>query len=178
MNLNLHRYDWIVINSGAGDDSLAMLDEVIRLATMQGVERSRLVVTHDNRATGRARRELVEIQARYYGLRFEIASSPVAKIITKLVDAVRMNRGNGHPVQVLNCFGFRADESAAHVKRPMFMRDKRLSNSKRLVDTWLPIHPWTLDDVWQRVRKTGVPAVGGTRHVQIAEDEEEGEDRK
>ncbi|KKM23350.1 hypothetical protein LCGC14_1616030, partial [marine sediment metagenome] len=168
---NLHRYDWIVINSGAGDDSLAMLDEVVRLATMQGVERSRLVVVYDDpyddRFAGR-RRALAETQARYYGLRFQGVSRDGpgstswrrrAKMITTLVNAVRLNRGNGHPVQALNCFGFHADESPARAKLMVFGRDARLSNSKRLIDTWLPIHAWTTDDVSTRVRKTGVPRI-------------------
>lgn len=175
MTLNLHRYDWIVINSGAGKDSVALIDEIVRLAAMQGVERSRLVVAHDDRAAGprrstfsRTRRaELAEIQARYYGLRFQVVSGGRgstawrrrAKLITTLVDAVRLNRGNGHPVQVLNCFAFHAGPA-----RAVFTRDERLSNGRRHIDTWLPIYTWTADDVSTRVQKTGVPTLfGGSR---------------
>ena len=142
-------------------------------------------------------KELAEAQANHYGLRFEVVARPqgdlldhveqrgmwpsakarfctsdhkrgqAAKVITALVSATRLNRGNGRPVQVLNCMGFRADESTARAKRQSFSRDVRLTNSKRIVDTWLPIHDWTAQraiepsfevrDVWARIKASGVP---------------------
>jgi 3'-phosphoadenosine 5'-phosphosulfate sulfotransferase (PAPS reductase)/FAD synthetase len=31
------------------------------------------------------------------------------------------------------------------------------SNGRRWVDDWLPLHAWTLEQVWDRVRASGVP---------------------
>ena len=39
-----------------------------------------------------------------------------------------------------------------------FEFDKASSNSLRYVDEWLPIHAWTVEDVWDRIR------FAGTRH--------------
>ena len=60
------------------------------------------------------------------------------------------------PVRVLNILGIRAAESPARAKKSAFSNDKRASNSKRVVDTWFPIFDWTLDEVWARIRKSGV----------------------
>jgi 3'-phosphoadenosine 5'-phosphosulfate sulfotransferase (PAPS reductase)/FAD synthetase len=52
--------------------------------------------------------------------------------------------------------GLRAEESPARARRRPFERDVRASNGKRLVDVWLPLHSWTVDQVWQRIRASGV----------------------
>jgi len=37
-----------------------------------------------------------------------------------------------------------------------FAFDAHSSNGRRHVDVWLPIHTWTTEQVWQRIRASGV----------------------
>jgi 3'-phosphoadenosine 5'-phosphosulfate sulfotransferase (PAPS reductase)/FAD synthetase len=67
-------------------------------------------------------------------------------------------RQAGRTPRLLQCFGFRAEESPRRRKMPAFAQDRRISNSRKHVDAWLPIHDWTLADVWARIK------VAGTRH--------------
>ncbi|HXA24409.1 MAG TPA: phosphoadenosine phosphosulfate reductase family protein [Acetobacteraceae bacterium] len=71
---DLRTYDWILINTSAGKDSLAMLDYLVTLADEAGVNRERLVVVHADlgRVEWSGTRELAERQAKRYGLRFEV----------------------------------------------------------------------------------------------------------
>ena len=71
---DVRTYDWILINSSAGKDSLAMLDHMVTLCDAAGVSRDRLVVVHADlgRVEWAGTRELAERQARRYGLRFEV----------------------------------------------------------------------------------------------------------
>jgi 3'-phosphoadenosine 5'-phosphosulfate sulfotransferase (PAPS reductase)/FAD synthetase len=174
-------------------------------------------------------RELAERQAKHYGLRFEVVSRPqgdllthieqrgmwpdsarryctsdhkrgqVRKVLTKLTDEVRANRGAwrlSRPVRILNCLGLRAQESPSRRNCPAckgrgvtlpegvkvtkvklakirhtlpacgkcggdgqrvsFEFDVKASNGRRHVDTWLPIHHWTTDTVWERIKASGV----------------------
>ena len=57
---------------------------------------------------------------------------------------------------MLNCLGFRAEESRARAKRlaastDFFEANQRASNSKREVIDWYPIAEWTEEDVWNRI---------------------------
>ena len=61
----------------------------------------------------------------------------------------------GRPCRILNCMGHRADESPARAKTAPFQLDH--ANARRIVYTWLPIHSWTLDEVWADIRSTSVP---------------------
>lgn len=81
----------------------------------------------------------------------------VAKVFTALVREWRED----HPhwvgqVRILNCMGLRAQESPKRAKADAFANDARATNGRRLVDTWLPVHEWTLTEVWKRVRDSGV----------------------
>jgi 3'-phosphoadenosine 5'-phosphosulfate sulfotransferase (PAPS reductase)/FAD synthetase len=60
--------------------------------------------------------------------------------------------------RILQCFGFRAQESPRRKKMPVFAEDKRISNSRKEVMVWLPIHEWPVEQVWGRIR------AAGTRH--------------
>lgn len=89
---------------------------------------------------------------------------PVCRVMTKLVREIEYLDGptvrdEMGPVRILNCMGLRAQESTQRAKKqPFIARDPVYSNkTKRWVDTWLPIHHMTLDQVWQRIRETGVP---------------------
>lgn len=54
--------------------------------------------------------------------------------------------------------GLRAEESPARAKRmPLVINDPTYSNkTRRQVDTWLTIFEWTTDQVWARIRESGV----------------------
>jgi 3'-phosphoadenosine 5'-phosphosulfate sulfotransferase (PAPS reductase)/FAD synthetase len=183
---DLTAYHWIVVNSSAGKESQGMLDVVVERADRDGVPRARLVVAHADlgRVEWPGTRELAEEQARHYGLPFHAVRRPqgdllehiarrgkfpspaaryctsdhkrsqVHKLCTGLT-ARAMKEGH-RPVRILNCLGLRADESPARARRQPFDHDARASNGKRSVDVWLPIHGWTLAQVWQRIRASGV----------------------
>lgn len=179
----LASYDWIVVNSSAGKDSQAMLDVVVELA---GDElRERIVVVHADlgRVEWQGTRELAEEQAAHYGVRFEVVKrtqndlldqvaargmwpsskqryctsdhkrGPISTLFTRLATEKRIS---GRPVRILNCLGMRAQESPARSKLQAFESDTRNTNGRRVVDRWLPIHAWTVDQVWQRIRQSGV----------------------
>jgi 3'-phosphoadenosine 5'-phosphosulfate sulfotransferase (PAPS reductase)/FAD synthetase len=130
-------------------------------------------------------RELAEEQARHYGLAFHVVKRKQGDLLDHIVQrgmfpsprarycTADMKRGPVHtlltrltteallagrrpPVRILNCLGLRAQESPARARRLPFGRDERASNGKRLVDTWLPLHDWTVQQVWQRIRASGV----------------------
>lgn len=179
-------YDWIVINSSAGKDSQAALDRVVEEADRQGVSRERMVVFHADlgRVEWDGTAELAEEQARHYGLRFVKIARPQGDLLTQIEqrgmfpDAARRyctsdhKRGQGRkvltalvaesdldrPVRVLNCMGFRREESLARAKKVALRRDESASNGRRHVDEWLPILEWTVEQVWARI------AQAGTRH--------------
>ena len=131
-------------------------------------------------------RELAERQAAHYGLRCEVVSRPqgdllaqveqrgmwpsstaryctsdhkrgqVARLLTQLAAESRAAGIVARPARILSCMGLRADESPARAKKPAMTRDAKASNGRREVDTWLPIHSWTTEQVWTRIRASGV----------------------
>lgn len=58
--------------------------------------------------------------------------------------------------KVLNVMGFRAEESPARAKREVLSVNKRMSTQNREVVDWLPIHDWTVGDVWKDIKSSGV----------------------
>ena len=79
----------------------------------------------------------------------------VATLLTRLADETRRERGTGRPVRILNCMGLRAAESCAREKLKPFKLDNGMSNGRRTVHTWLPLHDWTVEDVWGRIAQAG-----------------------
>jgi len=179
---DLDSYDWIVISSSAGKDSLAMLDYVCQLATEAGII-DRVIVVHCNlgRVEWPRTKELAEQQADRYSVRFIVVwrqqgdllqqvesrgmwpsprqryctsdqkRAPVHKLFTILVNEIQpINR----PVRILSCQGMRAEESPARSKLFPFAKDERASNGRRHIDTWLPLHRWTANDVWDRIKSS------------------------
>ncbi len=92
-------------------------------------------------------------QARYCTSDQKVAQ--VVKLITRLVDEL-LAAGVEGPIRILNCLGLRAEESHDRAKKVPFGRDAA-SNGKRLVDRWLPIFTWTVDEVWATIRRSGLP---------------------
>lgn len=181
---DLASYDIILVNSSGGKDSQAMLDRVAEQATAAGVVKPLVVVHCDlGRVEWQGVKALAAEQAAHYGARFEVVTrakgdllaqvefergkwpsnkarfctsdhkrAQVYKLLTKLVKELGLSR----PVRILNCLGLRAQESSARAHKVPFAFDKLASNSKRHVDTWLPIHDWTETEVWARIKASGV----------------------
>lgn len=63
----------------------------------------------------------------------------------------------GRPYRILNCMGLRAAESPARSKLVPLELNERASTPRKEVWTWLPIHAGTQDQVWARIRLSGVP---------------------
>jgi len=127
---------------------------------------------------------LAEEQARHYGLEFVAVARPQGDLLDHIAErgmfpspTVRWctsdhkrtpvttlftrlaahTRGQGIPVcRILNCLGMRAEESPARAKRPPFAPNALVSNGRRWVDDWLPLHSWTVAQVWQRIHASGV----------------------
>ena len=186
MNPDLATYHWVVLNSSAGKDSQAMLDYVVERCDSIGVPRTRLLVVHADlgRVEWPGVRALAEEQARHYGLAFVAVARPqgdllehiaqrgmfpsptvrwctsdhkrgqVMTVFTRLAE--RSRREGVRHCRILNCLGMRAEESPARARRRPFAFNETASNGRRRVDDWLPLHAWTLDRVWARVRASGV----------------------
>lgn len=181
---DLATYDWIVINSSAGKDSQAMLDYVIDIGDCCGIPRSRFVVVHADlgRMEWEGTKELAEEHARHYGLRFEIIKRPQGDLLTQVRARgrwpssqaryctsdhkrtqvrkvlVKLGREIDGPCRILQCLGLRADESPSRARKSPLVFDAAASSGNRHVDVWLPIHDWTVQHVWARIRSAG------TRH--------------
>lgn len=186
MSPNLSGYHWIALNSSGGKDSQAMLDYVVEQCDKARVSRNRLMVVHADlgRVEWPGTRELAEEQARHYGLTFVAVRreqgdlldhivqrgrfpsptvryctsnhkrGPIMRIFTQLTDR---SRQQGVSVcRILNCLGMRAEESPARARHPPFAPNEMASNGLRWVDDWLPLHAWTVKQVWQRIRASGV----------------------
>jgi 3'-phosphoadenosine 5'-phosphosulfate sulfotransferase (PAPS reductase)/FAD synthetase len=88
--------------------------------------------------------------------------APVYALMTRLAADWRANIGQWdackrkRPCRILNCQGMRAQESSARAKLVPFHHDEKASNGRRHVDKWLPIHGWTVEEVWSRIRASGV----------------------
>lgn len=88
------------------------------------------------------------------GARFctsEFKRSPGGRVLTML------RKRSGSAVRILYVFGFRADESDAREKKPVFELNKRQSSSVKEVYNYLPIHEWHDDEVWADIEESGVP---------------------
>lgn len=88
----------------------------------------------------------------------------VAKFITEITNekiealcaAASGSWPKGSRIRILNCMGFRKDESPARAKRQPESENTRLTNGKRLIVEWLPIHTWTVAQVWATIKASGV----------------------
>ena len=185
--MDLKKYDVIVVNTSGGKDSQVSLDVVHLMALQQGVQHRIVAVHADlGRVEWAGTKELAQAQADHYNIRFEAIKRPqgdlldhvesrgmwpssttryctsdhkrgqCAKVITMLTDEVR-ERHPGKRVRILNIFGFRAEESPARAKVPVFQENKRLTNTKRIVHDWLPIRDMLETEVWASIKASGVP---------------------
>lgn len=178
--MNLRDYDLILVNTSGGKDSSVAAWEVAQLAAEQGVsDRLRLVhATFPEEWPGTV--DLVREQAQQLGLGVDVVSrgealldyvrrrqrwpSPQQRYCTSEfkrgpIDKVITARAPGRRrrVRVLNVMGIRAQESPARAKLQTFAPDKRRTNGRRRVDTWLPIFDWPEADVWAAIREHAIP---------------------
>ena len=184
--MKLADYNLVLVNTSGGKDSQTMMGYVVGLAQEQGYDLANVVAVHADlgRVEWEGTRELAAEQARQYGLRFEAVKRPQGDLldhveqrgmwpssaaryctsdhkrgqVMRVVTALHREMGNGGTFRVLNCLGFRAEESPARAKRQAFSRNHRLSTQSRIVDDWLPIHTWTAEQVWEFLRRSGVPS--------------------
>lgn len=181
--IDLSQWDVIVINTSAGKDSQAMMDYIVEIAKDQGVM-NRVVAVHADlgRVEWKGTRELAEEQCAHYGIKLHVVRrekgdlltqieeremfpdsqnryctsdqkrDQISKVFTQIVSELNL----GRQVRILNCMGLRAEESAMRAKKPAMIVDKRATNGKREITTWLPIHHWTVGQVWARIKLSGV----------------------
>lgn len=177
---NIADYDYIVINSSAGKDSLAMLDYLVGLAIKQDVPMSRFLVAHADLGDmeWKGTKELAEKQASHYGVKFQAIARPQGNLLEhvrargkwpsskqryctsdhkrgQIEKVIRHLRSDRLVTKVLNCMGVRADESPARAKKRPLETNYRISTNLREVNNWLPIHNWTAAQVWDRIRPLG-----------------------
>lgn len=79
------------------------------------------------------------------------------RLLTELVRELQLPKGE--PARVLTVMGFRAQESPGRAHKPVFGYDQPASGkgTVRRVWQWLPIHHWSLQQVWADVHASGVP---------------------
>jgi 3'-phosphoadenosine 5'-phosphosulfate sulfotransferase (PAPS reductase)/FAD synthetase len=81
---------------------------------------------------------------------------PVHRLMTRLAREQCATGVTGRRVRILNVLGLRAQESPRRALKLPFSRDQRATNKTiRLVDEWLPIHAWTISQVWARIAEAG-----------------------
>ena len=179
--MNLEEFDLIIINTSGGKDSQTSLDVVANLAKRQGVL-DRVIAAHAIlEEEWKGTLELVEEQCGRYGVQLHVMQRPQGTLldqvkerkmwpsnkarfctsdhkrgqIDKIITGESNRLGKKH-VKVLNCMGLRAMESRARSKKNSFELDKRRSNGKRTVYTWLPIFEWSTEQVWANIKASGV----------------------
>jgi 3'-phosphoadenosine 5'-phosphosulfate sulfotransferase (PAPS reductase)/FAD synthetase len=68
----------------------------------------------------------------------------------------RAKRGlKKRPCRILDCQGLRAEESPGRKKKPVLQTRKR--SGARVIVSWLPIHKFTEEQVWDVIRESGCP---------------------
>lgn len=197
MNFNedLRYYDYILVETSAGKDSLVMLDVVCEQAKAAGVL-DRVIAVHANlgRVEWEGTAKLAREQAERYGVQFwqvrrskdllyqveferkkwpgpglarfctsDHKTKEAEKLMTQIVrDFLAENElpSKRHRptrrVRILNCLGLRAQESRKRRAKPVWSVDPATNATKREVTRWLPIHKWTEDEVWRRIRERGL----------------------
>ena len=94
------------------------------------------------------------------GARFctsEHKRADIRKLMTALAAEHGAQNPGGGPARILNTMGLRAQESAERANKLLFEHDKDASSGKRKVDTYLPISGWSEEEVWDRIKESGVP---------------------
>lgn len=187
MDLDLHDYTHVVINSSGGKDSLCALWEMCRMADAQSYPRSRMIVSHQELGEMEwpGTKELVQRQADLMGLPILYTKRRNAAGYEETLLEYVERRGKwpsyaqryctssfktepGARVvtaltrglkqsRVLYVFGFRKQESTARAKKQALQINKKLTTKTRRVDDYLPIHKWSLKKVWATIQENNLP---------------------
>lgn len=185
--MNLHDYDIIILNSSAGKDSLVMLWGMSRLAKKQNYPIDKIVVSHQDlgKVEWFGTKELVKKQADLFGFKtyYSKRRNKDGYEETLLEYALRrgkwpsnnqrwctsdFKRGPGQRIitmltkglgacKVLNCFGFRREESPARSKKPFLEINKSCTTKKRTVYNCCPILDWIEKKVWKVIKLFKLP---------------------
>ncbi|KAA9379672.1 phosphoadenosine phosphosulfate reductase family protein [Microbispora cellulosiformans] len=85
-------------------------------------------------------------------------TGPAMAWVTRAVAEVRAAERipAGQPVPVLYCLGLRAQESPGRAAQPLLQVDRRQSSRNRTITRWLPIHGWSIAEVWAEIRRAGL----------------------
>lgn len=78
----------------------------------------------------------------------DLKRNPIQKFIRRDMNA----RG---ATLAVSCMGLRAEESENRRRKPVWARNATLSNSRRTVHDWLPIHALTTAQVFGEIRRAG-----------------------
>ena len=78
----------------------------------------------------------------------DLKRGPIAKVVR------RQAKARGWRV-VINAMGLRAEESSARAKAQIVKENKRASSQTRRVIDWLPIHDWTVGQVFAAIAQAG-----------------------
>ena len=181
--IDLFSYDKIVFNSSGGKDSVSALYSIVQIAKAQNYNLDNIIISHQDLKICEwpGTLDLMKKQAAFFGIKNVSINSRDESILDyalrrgkwpsskqrwctsdfkravgdKVITALsRETEGN---LKVLHVFGFRADESSARSKKEVFVRNKRLSTKKRIVDDYLPIHGWSVFDVWSCIHGHNIP---------------------
>jgi len=184
--LQLSQYDLIIINSSGGKDSLCASYVICQQAKAENIL-DRVVISHQDlgEAEWKGTKELVQQQADLFGVPMYVSQrrnsegynetllqyverrgkwpsqkqryctsdfkrAPGSRIVTQLT------KGLGS-CKVLYVFGFRKQESPARSKKQVLVRNTNLTTKTRIVDDYLPIHDWDLNQVWQTIKENNLP---------------------
>lgn len=188
MSIDLHKYDFIIINSSGGKDSVCAMFKVCVDAQAQGYPMDKIIVSHQDlgQAEWKGVRDFVFDQAYMFRLHViyskrrnkagdnesfleyverrgkwpsrsqrwctsDFKRGPGARVLTGLAKSL-----NG-PCRILYVFGFRAEESPDRKKKVVLSRSVKHSTKKREVDEYLPIHDWSIDQVWSTIKENNLP---------------------
>ena len=162
-----------VVNHSGGKDSQAMLIHLLN----EGIPPGQIVIMHADLGAADWPGVLDHIRATTLGLPLVVAQATKS-----FMDMVRsrgrwpsaqhrqctsdLKRGpierevrkylKEHPEhhgQIVNCMGLRAQESAARSRRKPLIYSERNSKAGRVWYDWLPIHDWSLEDVWSAIEE-------------------------
>lgn len=79
------------------------------------------------------------------------------KLVTELVTELRDQLGiTDRPIHVLYALGIRGEESDRRADMPVLAVDTSHSSSKRTIHRWHPIRDWTVKQVWDQIKESGL----------------------
>ncbi len=187
MEMNLKDYDFIIINSSAGKDSLCAMWQIIQMAKDQNYPLSKIVGSHQDlgESEWKDTKELFNEQCELFGIlpyhssrrNYKGESETLLEYVVrhgKWPDNKNrwctsdFKRGPGLRVmtrvtkdlgvcKVLYVFGFRAEESPSRSKKEVLKINVNASTMKRKVYEYLPIHDWTMSKVWDTIKSNNLP---------------------